>query len=50
MNIHMNIEYGETCLMYPCEECGFIGEDLKALKDHIKDVHEHSQEQAASGG
>ena len=33
-------EYGETCQMYPCEECGFRARDLSALKNHTKEEHE----------
>ena len=32
-------EYGETCLIYLCEECGFIGDDVTSLNRHVKDQH-----------
>ena len=32
-------EYGETFELYPCEECGFRGTDLVAIKSHIVEVH-----------
>ena len=32
-------EYGETLELYPCEECGFRGTDLVAIKSHIVEVH-----------
>jgi uncharacterized C2H2 Zn-finger protein len=32
-------EYGETFDIYPCEECGFRGTDLGAIKTHIAEVH-----------
>ena len=31
--------YGETCSMYPCEECGFQGTDVKSLKKHVDNEH-----------
>ena len=36
-------EYGETCLIYPCEECGFIGDDVTSLDSHVKDHHSEQQ-------
>ena len=36
-------EYGETCLIYPCEECGFIGDDVTSLDSHVKDHHSDQQ-------
>ena len=36
-------EYGETCLIYPCEECGFIGDDITSLDSHVKDHHSELQ-------
>ena len=37
--------YGETCSLYPCEECGFQGTEIVKLKDHIEEYHrkEHYQ-------
>ena len=32
-------EYGETCCMYPCEKCGYQGQDLESLEEHIKESH-----------
>ena len=32
-------EYGEMFELYPCEECGFRGTDLLAIKSHISEVH-----------
>ena len=32
-------EYGETCTMYPCEECGFQGQDIVSLQNHISEEH-----------
>ena len=36
--------YGKTCEMYPCEECGFSGQDKKALKDHMISSHSNTEE------
>ena len=30
-------EYGETCNIYPCEDCGFLGQDVRSLKVHISE-------------
>ena len=32
-------EYGETCELYPCEECGFQGTDLSSLQKHNNEMH-----------
>ena len=32
-------EYGETCCMYACEECGFQGSDRINLKTHVQTEH-----------
>ena len=32
-------EYGEECAMYPCEECGYRGQDMIALNQHIQEYH-----------
>ena len=32
-------EYGETCAMYPCEQCGFQGRDKVELKSHVEESH-----------
>ena len=32
-------EYGETCSMYSCEECGFQGTDRLSLKMHVQTEH-----------
>ena len=32
-------EFGETCSMYPCEECGFQGTDKIQLKTHVEEHH-----------
>ena len=44
MNYHAERihEYGETCELYPCEECGFSGQDMKSLKDHTASVHNNT--------
>ena len=44
MNYHAERvhEYGETCVLYPCEECGFSGQDMKSLKDHTASVHNNT--------
>ena len=41
MNNHAErvYEYGETCEICPCDECGFIGQDMKALKAHMESGH-----------
>ena len=45
MNYHAERihEYGETCELYPCEECGFSGQDMKSVKDHNVSVHNNSK-------
>ena len=32
-------EYGETFALYPCEECGYRGTDLKEINTHIEEAH-----------
>ena len=32
-------EYGEQFALYPCEECGFRGTDVRELKNHINEEH-----------
>ena len=32
-------EYGEECALYPCEECGYRGQDKLNLDTHIKECH-----------
>ena len=32
-------QYGETCSMYPCEECGFIGDDVTSIDSHVRNHH-----------
>ena len=32
-------EYGEECAIYPCEECGYRGQDMIALNQHIQEYH-----------
>ena len=46
MNHHLlrRHEYGETCEIYPCDECGFIGEDLTSLKHHVTNEHDVASE------
>ena len=41
MNYHKQRvhEFGETCSMYPCEECGFQGTDRLKLKEHVDEYH-----------
>ena len=36
-------DYGETGNIYPCDQCGFQGADLLALKTHKKDEHDKSK-------
>lgn len=35
-------EYGETCNIYPCEDCGFQGQDIRSLKQHISESHDET--------
>ena len=43
--LHMNHhrvrvhEYGETCNLYPCEECGFSAGDIDTLNEHVGNGH-----------
>ena len=32
-------EYGESFEIYPCEECGYRGQDLNQIRSHVKEVH-----------
>ena len=32
-------EYGESCLLYPCDECGYSAGDVHSLKDHKLNEH-----------
>ena len=32
-------EYGEECALYPCEECGYRGQDRISLNNHIQEEH-----------
>ena len=32
-------DFGEICVIYPCEECGFQGQDLDSLENHIDSFH-----------
>ena len=32
-------EYGETCNMYPCEDCGYQGQDIISLQNHLSEAH-----------
>ena len=36
-------EYGEECALYPCELCGYRGQDVDALRDHISEYHENPE-------
>ena len=33
-------EFGEECALYPCEECGYRGQDIISLNDHIAMGHD----------
>ena len=48
MNYHAEKvhEYGETCELYPCEEYGFSGQDIKSLKDHSASVHNNTSKES----
>ena len=35
-------EYGEECALYPCEECGYRGQDKLTLNNHIRECHNHN--------
>ena len=37
-------EYGETCNMYPCEDCGYQGQDIVSLQNHISEAHSNISE------
>ena len=43
-------EYGEICEMYPCEDCCFKGQDMKALLVHKNEYHGHSTVDDSSDG
>ena len=32
-------EYGETCNMYPCEDCDYEGQDIISLQNHVSEAH-----------
>ena len=36
--VHVH-EYGETCNLYPCEECGFSAGDVDTLNEHVRNNH-----------
>ena len=36
--------YGETCNMYPCEDCGYQGQDIVSLQNHISEAHSNISE------
>ena len=36
-------EYGEECALYPCELCGYRGQDVDALRDHLSEYHENPE-------
>ena len=38
-------EYREMCNMYPCEDCGFQGQDVRSLKVHISESHTNSSDE-----
>ena len=42
MNHHLERvhEYGESCLIYPCEYCGFRAADIQSMKDHVHQEHD----------
>ena len=41
LHLHMERvhEYGEECAMYPCEECGYRGQDKLTINAHIQVYH-----------
>ena len=41
LHLHMERvhEYGEECAMYPCEECGYRGQDKLSINAHIQEYH-----------
>ena len=41
-------EYGETFEIYPCEECGFRGTDIKSIRIHIANSHENTSSASES--
>ena len=41
-------EYGEECALYPCEECGYSGQDLDSLKVHRLEHNENASIKDAS--
>ena len=41
-------EYGEIFEIYPCEECGFRGTDLREIKSHIEDEHGANKSESSS--
>ena len=40
-------EYGEECALYPCELCGYRGQDVDALRGHISENHEENTEKSS---
>ena len=39
MHMEREHEYGEECAIYPCEECGYRGQDKIAINQHVKEYH-----------
>ena len=41
LNYHLERfhEYGESCEIYPCEECAYRGQDMGSLNEHIGSFH-----------
>ena len=42
--LHMErvYEYKEECASYPCEECGYRGQDKLTLNNHIREYLNHN--------
>ena len=36
-------EYAEECALYPCELCGYRGQDINALNSHISENHQNPE-------
>ena len=32
-------DYRETCNVYKCEDCGYQGQDIVSLQNHISEAH-----------
>ena len=32
-------DYGEMCSIYPCDKCGYQGQDLASLERHMNESH-----------